>query len=302
MRRTILALLLIAAVVTGGSFFLSGHKPEATAPESISGQATATPVATAPPTAHSPPPSIASDTNAELRRILNCHHLLLTRNGIQRTICDYIAGDVNAAQERCRTEMSRVNQELKEQEARSGPCPEKLAAPSEYYAALREFALQGNLNAQRCFIQGYFGESAEEMILLTQAQYDEHPVLARKFIEEGFERGDWSLVHVLARTRMGFPGDSNLFNAWPHGLSTPESAENAYKMNYLLLLGSRPEEYESNDPGRLIDHWRRNPHLLQLTNEQLDEAEAWAKDLYRRHFAASKPEASSYREKFCSAD
>src|SRR5688572_2422729 len=65
---------------------------------------------------------------------------------------------------------------------------------------------------------------------LTQAQYDEHPVLARRFIEEGFERGDWSLVHVLARTLMGFPGDSNLFNAWPHGLSTPESAENAYKM------------------------------------------------------------------------
>ena len=233
---------------------------------------------------------------------MNCHRLLATRNSIQRWICDDIAGDVIAAQERCRAEMSKVNLELQEQEAKSGSCPEKLAAPAEYYAALRDLALQGNLNAQRCFIQGYFGESAEERVFLTQAQYEEHPVLARKFIEAGLERGDWSLVHVLARTRMGFPGDSNLFNAWPHGFSTPESAENTYKMNYLLLLGNRPEEYESNDPGRLIDHWRKNPNLLQLTTQQLDEAEAWAKDMYHRHFAGSLEGASSPGNKFCSAN
>ena len=197
---------------------------------------------------------------------MNCHRLLATRNGIQRWICDDIAGDPNAAQERCHTEMSKVNLELREQEAKSGTCPEKLAAPSEYYSALRDFALQGNLNAQRCFIQGYFGESSEEGIFLTQAQYDEHPVLARKFIAAGLERGNWSLVHVLAQTRIGYPGDANLYRAWPLGFSTPESAENTYKMNYLLLLGNRPEEYESNEPGRLIDHWRKNPHLLQLTD------------------------------------
>ena len=227
MRRTIIALLLIAAVVTGGAFVLHDRMPEAAAPESIPGQAAAAPVASPLPTAHSPPPANASASNAELRRILNCHRLLVTRNGIQRTICDYIAGDANAAQERCHTEMSRVNLELKEQEARSGPCAEKLAAPSEYYAALREFALQGNQNAQRCFIQGYFGESGEELILLKQAQYDEYPVLARRFIEEGFQRGDWSLVHVLARTQLGFPGDFNLFSAWPHGRSLAQKAASA---------------------------------------------------------------------------
>jgi hypothetical protein len=162
--------------------------------------------------------------------------------------------------------------------------------------------LQGNVNAQRCFIQGYFSESGEERILLTPAQYEEHPVLARKFIEAGFERGDWSLVHVLARTRIGFPGDSNLFNAWPHGFSSPESAENSYQMNYLLLLGNQPEEFESDDPGRLIDHWRKNPELLQLTREQLDEAEAWATDLYRHHFAGSQQPAWSSGNKFCSTD
>jgi hypothetical protein len=198
--------------------------------------------------------------------------------------------------------MSKVNLELQEQEAKSGTCPEKLAAPSEYYESIRDLALQGNLNAQRCFIQGYFGESGEERILLTQAQYEEHPVLARKFIEAGFERGDWSLVHVLARTRMGFPEDSNLYNAWPHGFSSPESAENTYKMNYLLLLGNRPEEFESNEPGRLIDYWRKDPSLIQLTTQQLDEAEAWAKDLYRRHFAGRQEGASRSDGKFCSAD
>ena len=294
MRRPIIALFLIAAVLAGGSFYLLGRESEAPAPESrlaipatnaITLKAATTPLASTPNNAHSTPLAIASDTSTELRRIMNCHRLLATRNAIQRWICDDIAGDANAAQERCHTEMSKVILELQEQEAKSGSCPEKLAAPSEYYAALRDLALQGNLDAQRCFIQGYFGESGEERILLTQAQYDEHPVLARKFIEAGFERGDWSLVQVLARTRIGFPGDSNLYRAWPHGLSTPESAENTYKMNYLLLLGNRPEEHESDDPGRLIDHWRKNPNLLQLTNQQLDEAEAWSKDMYRRHFA-----------------
>ena len=208
MRRRIIALFLIAAVLAGGSFYLLGRKSEVPAPESRIATPATTPLPAqpaTPTTAHSPPPTIASDTSAELRRIMNCHRLLATRNAIQRWICDDIAGDANAAQERCHTEMSKVNLELQEQEAKSGTCPEKLAAPSEYYAALRDFALQGNLDAQRCFIQGYFGESGEERILLTQAQYEEHPVLARKFIEAGFERGDWSLVHVLARTRMGIP-------------------------------------------------------------------------------------------------
>jgi len=311
MRRRIIALFLIAAVLAGGSFYLLGRNSEPLAPESGiatpattagTAQAAGTPLASTPTNAHSPAPAIASDTSAELRRVMNCHRMLATRYAIQRTICDDIVGDANAAQERCHTEMSAVNGELREQEAKSGTCPEKLAAASEYYAALRDLALQGNLNAQRCFIQGYFGESSEAEIFLTPAQYDEHPVLARKFIEAGFERGDWSLVHVLARTRIGFPGDSNLYNAWPHGFSTPESAENTYRMNYLLLLGNQPEEYESDDPGRLIDLWRKNSNLLQLSDQQLDEAEAWAKDMYRRHFAGSLEGASSPGNKFCSAD
>ncbi len=104
------------------------------------------------------------------------------------------------------------------------------------------------------------------------------------------------------RTSIGYPGDGNLYSAWPHGFSTPEGAENTYKMNYLLVLGNRPEEYESKDPGRLIDHWRKNPHFLHLTSQQLDEAEAWAKDLYRRHFAATLEGAPGPGSKFCSAD
>ena len=312
MRRTIIALLLFVAVAAGGSFYLISRKSAAPSPDSrISTPATAparavsTPPASMPAAAESPPPADAnldSRTSAEFRRILICHRLLATRNAIQRHICDDIVGDANAAQERCHTEMANVNRELQEQEAKSGVCPEKLAAPSEYYTALRDLALQGNLNAQRCFIQGYFGESGEERILLTEAQYEEHPVLARKFIEAGFERGDWSLVHVLASTQMGFPGDSNLYNAWPHGFSTPESAENTYKMNYLLLLGNRPEEFESKEPGRLIDHWRKNPNLLHLTIQQLDDAEAWAKIMYRRHFAGSQEGSSGSANKFCGAN
>jgi hypothetical protein len=228
--------------------------------------------------------------------------LLATRNGIQRTICDDIVGDPNANEERCHTEMTKVNLDLQAQEAKSGICREQLAEPSEYYTALRTLALQGNTNAQHCFIQGYFGESRDERLFLTQAQYEEHPVLARKFIEAGFERGDWSLVHVLARTRLGYPGDSNINNAWPHGFSSPGSAENNYKMNYLLLLGNQHEEYEPDEPGRLIDHWRKHPDLIQLTNAQLDEAEAWAVDMYRRHFAGSQDAGSSSGARFCSSD
>jgi len=311
MRRPLIALLLFAAIAAGGSFYLLGRKSEAQLPEprittpataAMPAQAVSAPHASMPAAAESHPPATVSDTSAELRRILKCHELLATRHAIQRTICDDIVGDANANEELCHTEMAKVSQELQVQEAKSGTCPENLATPSEYYAALRDLALEGNLNAQRCFILGSFGESGEERILLTQAQYDEHPVLARKFIEAGLERGDWSMVHVLARTQIGFPEDSNLYNAWPHGLSTPESAENTYKMNYLLVLGNRPEEYESNDPGRLIDWWRRNPGLINFTNQQLDEAEAWAKDMYRRHFAGSLEGASRSDNKFCSAD
>jgi hypothetical protein len=311
MRRPIIALLLFAAIAAGGSFYLLGRNSAAPSSESritspaiaaVPAPAVSTPHASMSTTAESPPPAFVSDTSAELRRVMKCHELLATRNAVQRTICDDMRGDANAAQERCHTEMAKLSEELKEQEANSGICPEGLAAPSEYYAALRDFALRGNLNAQRCFIQGYFGESGEERILLTQAQYEEYPVLARKFIEAGFERGDWSLVHVLARTRLGFPGDSNINNAWPHGFSSPGSGENTYKMNYLLLLGNQFEEFESNDPGRLIDVWRKNPDLLGLTDQQLDAAEDWAKDMYRRHFAGSKEGSSVPGNKFCSAD
>lgn len=314
MRRPIIGLLLFAGVAAGGSFYLLGRKSVAPSPESprttlatamVPAQAVSTPHPSNPSAAELPPPAAASlhsGTSAELRRILKCHELLATRNAIQRTICDDIVGDAIAHEERCHTEMFKVNLELHEQEAKSGICREQLAEPSEYYTALRDLALQGNTNAQHCFIQGYFGESFEERLFLTQAQYEEHPVLARKFIEAGFERGDWSLVHVLARTRLGFPGDSNINNAWPHGFSSPGSGENNFKMNYLLQLGNQHEEYESDEPGRLIDLWRKNPELIQLTNEQLDAAEAWAKDTYRRHFAGNPEAASRSASKFCSAD
>jgi hypothetical protein len=103
MRRSTFGLLLFVVIVASGLFYLPDRKPVAPSPESPKATLATTTVP-AQPAAELPPHSIAkleSDTTAELRRILKCHELLATRNAIQRTICDDIVGDANAAS-RCK--------------------------------------------------------------------------------------------------------------------------------------------------------------------------------------------------------
>lgn len=168
-------------------------------------------------------------------------------------------------------------------------CPASLATPSGYYIALRAAAQAGDVSAQHCFITGYFG--AENEVGITPQQVDDYKRLANKYISGGLERGDWGVVRWLARLSLGVQ-DGLLFRAYRFGSSAPETL---YKMNYLLILGGATDTV----PERPQSIVKNLPKMGELSDQQIQDAQAWARDIYSKYFAATPYDASTPVYSFC---
>ena len=172
----------------------------------------------------------------DARSLTVCNRALLKKKGLEDFSCERIAEGDTLAQNHCREQVAAINRRLQEIAAKAAPCPESLAHPSAYYGAIKALAERGDVHAQRCFIQGYFGISREIGMTLAPSETEEFATLARKYVDERLAHGDWSVVRWLTKSRLSI-ADTLLASAYPIGTDTPETI---YRMSRLLVLGNQP--------------------------------------------------------------
>jgi hypothetical protein len=235
-------------------------------------------------------------TGLDARTLTMCHRAVREKIGMEQFTCAHVHEKDVTGRDLCRKQLKHVRRQLQQATAGAASCPETLAEPSVYYQALRDLASGGDIHAQRCFIQGYFGIDRERGIYITQAQLDEYVDLTKKFIDAAFERGDWSVVRWLSKPRVDM-ADFLLARAHPMGLDDRVAA---YKIRRLLMLGNQPAygTLPQDDPKRLVEYWRKEKWL---TPEQLEEAESWAQTMYQKHFIGSQEGAAILPAEFCAA-
>jgi hypothetical protein len=224
----------------------------------------------------------------DLHSIQACHDALLSKRVLETMgDCDKTPGGQAADIQVCRDQLARVAKRANDALAAAGSCPADLLNGSAYYEAVKELAVRGDIPAQRCFITGYFVSAVEqpEESPMRPDQLNEYRVLAKKFIDEGLERGDWSVVRWLAQTRTGLQ-DALLMRAYPFGSSHPETA---YRMNYLLMLGNLNSFDESVNPRVFVEKWQPDKTLPPA---KLKEAKDWARNMFDQHFNGSQEGAS----------
>lgn len=312
-RNFLIGLILVAIGVTAAWFWLKRQASpvdERSIPitqpahtESVSAEAEAMQaVPNTPPTSTAESRESSEVNGAEAsaiagldaRTLTKCHRQVLKRQEIATMNCDNLDEKDVAGRNQCRKQQAFLRAQLEQATADAAPCPESLAYPSIYYQAMRRLANSGDVVAQRCFIQGYFGINRELGISISQAEADEYPELARKFIDAGIARGDWSIVRWLSKPRVEFR-DFLLASAHPMGL---DDRVNAYKIRRLLMLGRQAglSTLEQDDPTRFVEYWRREKWL---SPEQLEEAENWAQTTYQQHFVGSREGADIGQTDFC---
>lgn len=231
------------------------------------------------------------------RTIVACHHALLGKKYIQERVdgnCDGIAEGDDVGMQLCRRALDSDYAYLQGLTAKAAGCPESLASASGYYEALRNAALAGDVNAQECFLNGDFN-IRDYGDAISQAQLNEYLPLARKFIQDAIERGDWAIIHRLAEWPEDVQGYGLLVMAYPFGPSHPDTL---YKMNYLLTLGAS----DGGNPElatALVNSFRKNG---ALSAEQIQTAEEWARETYDRYFAATPYNEKIARSSFCETD
>jgi hypothetical protein len=220
----------------------------------------------------------------DLLTIRDCHDALVNKKALELQVdCDDIPAEQVSSQILCRSQQARAAQQVNEAAAAAASCPQDLLSASAYYEAIKKLAVTGNIPAQRCFIQGYFASAAQEgeESWMRKDEVDEYSGLAKRFIDEAFERGDWSVVRWLARIRIGLQ-DFMLRTTYPFGLEHPETA---YRMNYLLMLGSQQNFDSSVDAYEFVETSKKH---MALTSKQLQEAEDWARNMFEQHFDGSQ--------------
>lgn len=137
-----------------------------------------------------------------MQTLASCHKALVVKQITEnRTRCANVPVDDLNSQDYCRKQQTAMAQELQRATAASASCPQVLANAPAYFDAMKSRALGSDIAAQRCFIQGYFQNWSEEGggDPLRPDQLAEYPELARKFIDDSFVRGDWSVVRWLGR-------------------------------------------------------------------------------------------------------
>jgi hypothetical protein len=221
-----------------------------------------------------------------------CHRALNSAKHLEAPNCDGIPAEDGVGRTLCLNSLADQQKALEERIARAAGCPSSLISASAYYIALRDAALAGDLNAQECFLSGYFYNRAAGNSI-TEEQAEEYLPLARQFIQAGFERGDWGVVHRLAGTWVDNPG--LLIEAYPYGL---QDLETFYQMNYLLTLGAR-DKVNSGDALGVVSATRRNG---ELSGAQMKAAEDWAHETYARYFAGTAYDKKAAASSFCESD
>ena len=159
---------------------------------------------------HPKPGSTASSAASAVRSsiYIDTHALVICRQALLRLKnvesmdfdCD-VMPPFSKEQSICKYQRTKINQQLPELKAKAASCPANVLNAQDFYVALRDNALSGDTEAQRCYILGYFSDR-ESKSEISPDQDKEYASLAPKFIDYAFERGDWKVVQSLGRARL----------------------------------------------------------------------------------------------------
>ncbi len=221
------------------------------------------------------PPARSADIGVDVRTMVACRAALLTEQHVKTLSCDTSSQATVGGRQMCERQTDLIAKQLERLASETAQCPETLLDPSTYYEAMRKAAVGGDVDAQHCFIQGYFSDPDGARI--STKEWNEYPELARQFIDSAFERGDWAVVLWLARARLNIH-DGLLMTAYPFG---PQNPDAFYRMNFLLQLGAGDHTAPGDVPG-IVDRLRSGS-VLSADQIQLDEK--WARNMYAQHFA-----------------
>src|SRR5262249_52694135 len=106
-----------------------------------------------------------------------------------------------------------------------------------YFEATQEAAKSGDVDAQLCYLQGYFGSadaaySSTEPVFFTAEDFAQYKKVAPGYVDAAFKRGDWRVVSLLNRKHF-HPGSGPVTL-----LAGIGERETQYKMTRLLRLGA----------------------------------------------------------------
>ena len=180
----------------------------------------------------------------------------------------------------CLRQQGPYAEALQNSAADAASCPANGFGASDYFAALRERGIAGDIDAQRCFITGQFYNPVDKSTI-TDEQRGQYPALTNRFIEAAIDRGDWRVVRYLGRVKTGL-GDGLLASAYPIGGDAPETV---YKMHVLLLLGLGPdaEDFDQFKVQETVAIFRSGQYP-NFTAEQRQRGDEWARATYQAHF------------------
>jgi hypothetical protein len=172
----------------------------------------------------------------------------------------------------CEDRTNRLTPQLNSAREASKICGPVVSTEDVFFKATSDAAEAGSLDAQICYARGLFELSSP----LGQEDRQEYESRARKYIESGFQRGDWRVVEILHRAQNGRPDSLQL----PRTLLGAH-APSILQANRLLKLGAMKTSYASR-----LDTLPSG-RGLEPTPQQLREAQQWADTTYQIYFKSS---------------
>ena len=139
-------------------------------------------------------------------------------------------------------------------------------------------ARAGNPDAQICYVEGQWGTSGDSESLF-------YKTMAERYMKMAFARGDWRVVQLLTITSesVAHGGAGRMVNLPIIGVPFT-----VYRANRLLEFGATGHFLE-------IVRTRARNAMKVLTPAKIENANTWALEEFKRHFANS-PKLTSYPE------
>ena len=217
---------------------------------------------------------------SESTDLYHCHAKLLRAMSARSALRSCESPNLSPnAYNSCQLTRAADEQRYSELEAAASGCSHDALEPDKFYAAVRERALSGDIQAQRCYIAGEFA-TGSDTAQISKEQMSEYRSLAPRLIDRAFDRGDWEIVEWLSRGPMLDIRDGLLSTAYPLGKSST-----LYKMKMLLRLGAIDPGEAAQLTGAL--RYLGDPANGELTSTQKRDAEDWATRVFNSTFSAT---------------
>ena len=233
---------------------------------------------------HTPSKSHARDSSASQKFIASrqCafHDVEISNLRSVTAACERFASTPNLLYYKECHAQALINRDLiSALQADSQGCPAGKEATNAYFQDTIQAAKAGDPDAQLCYIESKFWVNGRAMDFSDddRAEYQRDAPI---YIQQALERGDWRVATLLSSKRAS--GMRNTVGS--------DDAYVQYKMNRLLRLGADGQYAETLDRDAQIDYLSAGiSQAPRLSQEQIAQANAEAKDYYDRSFKNQPP-------------